>query len=173
MTLLIYTLSLHDALPICEDIFAFLLGNASQHCKVLAFALQPLVFVQAVEDFLFGLIANRAGVVQDQPCVGLILDAHVAFVLERPDDLLGVMGVHLAAKRLDVKGLRHIPSISLRRNRTHAVLMVTAHAVHKPLDFYVPHMWLRKENAVVKVNDNSRFVPDRAALRAPYPDGLL
>jgi hypothetical protein len=83
------------------------------------------------------------------------------------------MGVHLAAKRLDVKGLRHIPSISLIPNLIHAVFMVTARAVHKPLDFYVPHMWLRKENAVVKVKNNSRLVPDRAALRAPYPDGLL
>ena len=65
-----------------------------------------------MEDLLLGFVADRAGVVEDQSRVGLVLDAHVALMLERPNDLFRVMGVHLAAKRLDVEGLRHFASIS-------------------------------------------------------------
>ena len=90
-----------------EDFFALLLGDAAEHGELLAFALQALVFIQPVEDFLFGLVADGAGVIEDQSGVGLVLDAQVAFVLQCADDFLRVMGVHLAAKRLDIESLRH------------------------------------------------------------------
>ena len=49
---------------------------------------------------------------QDQPRVGLIPHPHVPLMLQRPNDLLRVMGIHLAAKRLDIESLLHTPSIS-------------------------------------------------------------
>ncbi len=43
------------------------------HGELLALALHPLVLVQAVEDLLLRLVADGAGVVQDQARVGLVL----------------------------------------------------------------------------------------------------
>jgi hypothetical protein len=65
-----------------------------------------------VKDLLLGLIANRAGVVQNQPRIGLILHLRIALMLQRPNHLLGVMGVHLAAKRLNIESFTHTSSIS-------------------------------------------------------------
>ncbi len=95
-----------------EDLFAFLLRDAAEHGELLALALEPLVLVQAVEDLLLGFVADGAGVVEDQPGVGFVRHLDVALMLQRADDLFGVVGVHLAAEGLDVKGLRHTPSIS-------------------------------------------------------------
>ena len=49
-----------------EDLLAFLLGNAAKHAKALAGLVQLLVVVEAVEDFLFGFVADGTGVVEDQ-----------------------------------------------------------------------------------------------------------
>ena len=56
-----------------ENLLAFLLGHAAQHGKLLALLLQLLDVIQTVEDFLLGLIANRAGVIEDE--VGIFLAA--------------------------------------------------------------------------------------------------
>jgi hypothetical protein len=57
-----------------------------------------LVFVQAVKDLLLGLVADGAGVVEDQAGFFFRLDLPVALLLQCADDLLRVMGIHLAAE---------------------------------------------------------------------------
>ena len=88
-----------------ENLFAFLLGYAAEHTKLLALGHELLVVRQAVEDFLFGLVADGAGVVQNQ--VGLLDRLHlaVALVHQRANDLFRVMDVHLAAEGFEVEGL--------------------------------------------------------------------
>ena len=49
-----------------EYLFALLLRHASQHAEDLALARRPLEILQAVEDLLFGLVADAAGVVEHQ-----------------------------------------------------------------------------------------------------------
>ncbi len=104
-----------------EDFFAFLLGHAAQHGKALPFFVQRLVIVQAIEDLLLGLVADRAGVVQDQRGFNLRFDLAIALMHQRPNDFFRVMDVHLAAEGLNVKRLvekRHRKaSISQRRVR--------------------------------------------------------
>ena len=95
-----------------EDALAFLLGDAADHGKLLAFALQAFVLVQPVEDLLLGFVADGAGVVKDEAGFVLHLGLHVALRLEGADHLLGVMGVHLAAEGLDIEALAHSSSIS-------------------------------------------------------------
>jgi len=63
-----------------------------------------LVFVQAVKDLLLRLVANGAGVVEDQAGIFLRLDLPVTFVLQCANDLFRVMGIHLAAKGLYIEG---------------------------------------------------------------------
>ena len=84
---------------------ALLLRDAADDGELLALLLQPLVVVQPVEDLLLGLIADGAGVVEDQ--VGLVHGLHLAVALadERARDLLGVMEVHLTAEGLNEKRL--------------------------------------------------------------------
>ena len=55
-----------------ENLFALLLRHAAQHGKALALLVQRLVIVQAVEDLLLRLVANRAGVVENQRGLGLL-----------------------------------------------------------------------------------------------------
>ena len=98
---------MRDVRGLLEDGFAFLLGDAADDGELFAFALEALVLVEAVEDFLLGFIADGAGVVEDEAGVGLVFDAGVALVLEGADDFFGVMGVHLAAEGFDVEGLAH------------------------------------------------------------------
>ena len=57
-----------------------------------------------MEDLLLRLVADGAGVVQDQTGGFLVLDARVALMLQRPDHFLGIMGIHLAPEGLDVEG---------------------------------------------------------------------
>ena len=73
--------------------------------KLLAFALELLVLVEAMEDFLLGFVADGAGVVEDEAGVGFVGDLGVALVEEGADDFFGVVGVHLAAEGFDVEGL--------------------------------------------------------------------
>ena len=91
-----------------KNLFAFLLRHASQHAKLLALGQQLLVVRQPMEDLLLRLVANGAGVVQNQ--VGLLdrLYLFVSLVHQRANDLFGVMHVHLAAEGFEVKGLVRI-----------------------------------------------------------------
>ena len=66
--------------------------------------MQLLEVVQAVEDLLLGLIANRAGVVEDEVGIFFALHLLVAFGDERPHDLFRVVEIHLAPEGLNVKG---------------------------------------------------------------------
>gem|GEM_PF-6820013 len=88
-----------------EDLLAFLLGDAADDGETLAFAVELFVLVEAVEDFLLSLVADGAGVVEDEAGVGLVGGLGVALVEEGADDFFGVVGVHLAAKGFDVESL--------------------------------------------------------------------
>ena len=72
--------------------------------KRLPCLVQLLVIVQAIEDLLLRLIADRAGVVEDQPGVffGLHLRGSPAGQ-QRANHLFGVMGIHLAAEGLQIE----------------------------------------------------------------------
>ena len=94
-----------------ENLLAFLLRHAAQHAELLALLLQLLVVVQAVEDFLLGLVADGAGVVENQSGFFDGLNLPVALGNQRPHDLFRVMGIHLAAKGFEVKRL-----LGLRRH---------------------------------------------------------
>ncbi len=107
-----------DVGGLVEDVLAFLLGDAADDGELFAFALEALVLVEAVEDFLLGFVADGAGVVEDEAGVGFVVDAGVALVLQGADDLFGVMGVHLAAEGFDVEGLAHRGSISFVNSAT-------------------------------------------------------
>src|SRR5215472_221135 len=92
-----------------ENLFAFLLRNAAQHRELLALRLELLVILKAMKDFLFGLVADRTGVVEHQ--VGFFDGLHlpVALPYESADDLLRVVHVHLASEGLKVE--RSLPRI--------------------------------------------------------------
>jgi len=90
-----------------ENALAFLLGDASQNSEHFALAVF-LEFVQTVKHLLFGLVANAAGVVENQ--VGFFGLDHlpVAFRQQRADDLFGIVRVHLAPEGLDIEGLHGV-----------------------------------------------------------------
>ena len=58
-----------------------------------------------MEDLLLGLIADRAGVIEDEVGIFFALDLAIALRDERAHDLFRVVEIHLAAKGLDVKRL--------------------------------------------------------------------
>ena len=86
-----------------ENPFAFLLRDAAQHAKDFALLLIFLVVGQAVKDLLLRLVADGAGVVEDQ--VRFLHGLYLAIALgnERADDFFGVMHVHLAAEGFQVE----------------------------------------------------------------------
>ena len=84
---------------------AFLLRHAAKHGKSLPLLVQCLVVVQPVENLLLRLIADGAGVVQNQRGFRFRLDLAIPLVHQRPNDLFGVVDVHLAAESFDVKRL--------------------------------------------------------------------
>ena len=86
-----------------ENLFAFLLRDAAEHAELFALGQQFLVVGQAMENFLLRLVADGAGVVENQ--VGLLDRFYllVSFVDERADDFFGVMDVHLAAEGFEVE----------------------------------------------------------------------
>jgi len=49
-----------------ENLLAFLLGDAAQHAKDLAFFLEFLVVSEAMKDLLLRFVADGAGVVEDE-----------------------------------------------------------------------------------------------------------
>src|ERR1017187_4894809 len=86
-----------------EDLFALLLSHAAKNGEALPFLVQLLEIRQPVEDLLLRLIADRAGVVNDE--VGVLFALHLRITLgdERSHNLFGVVEVHLAAEGFDVK----------------------------------------------------------------------
>ena len=86
-----------------ENLFAFLLRHTAEHPELLALLLKGFEVGEAVEDLLLGLVADGAGVVQDQ--IGLLDGLHPAVALgnERADHLFGVVHVHLAAEGFQVE----------------------------------------------------------------------
>jgi hypothetical protein len=87
-----------------ENLFAFLLRHAAQHAKHFPLPRLALELLEAVEHLLFGLVANRARVVQHQFGVFRRFHLRQALADKRADHLLGIVHIHLAAKRLDVEG---------------------------------------------------------------------
>ena len=87
-----------------ENLFALLLRHASQHSEFLTLRLQFLEIRQAMENFLFRLVADRTRVIEDE--IGLLDRLHlpIAFLHQRPHDLFRVVDVHLAAESFQVKG---------------------------------------------------------------------
>ena len=77
--------------------------DAAEDSKLLALLFQFFVVGQAVKDFLLGFVANRTGVVENQ--AGFFHGWNLAVSLrdEGANDLLGVVGVHLASERFQVK----------------------------------------------------------------------
>ena len=88
-----------------EDLFAFLLCHASEDPENLALRLVFLVIGKPVKNFLFGFVADRAGVVKDE--AGLFDGRNLAVPLphQRADHLFGVMHIHLATEGFEVKRL--------------------------------------------------------------------
>src|SRR5260370_42531622 len=88
-----------------EDALAFLLRHTSDDGEYLSFAGSALELVEPVEHFLLGLIADTAGIVENQSGGLGTLDLRIAAMNQRSDDLLGIVGVHLTAEGLDVERL--------------------------------------------------------------------
>jgi hypothetical protein len=61
-----------DVGGLLEDLCALLLGDAADDGEALAFSVEFLVLVEAVEDFLLGLVADGAGVVEDEAGLGFV-----------------------------------------------------------------------------------------------------
>ena len=66
----------------------FLLRHATQHHETFARSVKLLVVVQAIEDLLFGFVADGAGVVEDQVGSRFRIDLGIAFMAKRANDLL-------------------------------------------------------------------------------------
>jgi len=88
-----------------EDSLPFLLRHTAQDNESFTRSMQFLVIVQPIEDFLFRLVADGAGVVQDQVGGSLGIYLGIALMTQSADDFLRVMYVHLAAESLEIKRL--------------------------------------------------------------------
>src|SRR5215469_18966277 len=86
-----------------KNLVPLLLRHAAQNGKALPFLLQLLEVGQAVKHLLLGLIADGAGVIEDQVGIFFALNLTVALGDERPHDLFRVVEVHLATEGFDVK----------------------------------------------------------------------
>ena len=75
----------------------------------------PLELAEPPDHALLGVIADRAGVDEDDVRPVRALDRRVADGRELPEHQLGVAHVHLAAVRLDVDGPRGGSVIDARR----------------------------------------------------------
>jgi hypothetical protein len=80
------------------------LGHAAEHAQddVLAFALAHAHGAHAAQRLLFGELAHRARVVEDDLRVGVILDEAVAERGQLATHQLAVELVHLASEGLEV-----------------------------------------------------------------------
>jgi hypothetical protein len=72
---------------------------------LIFFALPQLA--EAAPDFLFGVFADGAGVVEDDVGVVAILDGFVALDAELAEDELAVEHVHLAAEGFEIELAGH------------------------------------------------------------------
>ena len=74
-------------------------------CGCLALGvLQP---AQGAVDFVFGMLADAAGVEQNRVGLGWRIDQFVTVFAERRDNELAIEHVHLAADGFDVETLGH------------------------------------------------------------------
>src|SRR5439155_25644410 len=87
-----------------ETFLPLLLGDTSQDGEFFSLRLKFFVIRKTVKDLLFGLIADGAGVVEDEAGVFDGRNLAIALGNERADDFLGVMDVHLAAESFEVEG---------------------------------------------------------------------
>src|ERR1035437_8710584 len=87
-----------------EDLLALLLSHTPENAEAFPGLVQFLIVVEAVEDLLFRLVADGAGVVKDQAGVFFTFNLPVALLLQCANDLFRVMGIHLAAERFKVEG---------------------------------------------------------------------
>ena len=99
-----------DMRRLFENLLALLLGDAADHGEGFLLAVRTfsggfLEEVEAIEDFLLGLIANRAGVVDNQLRFLDRGNLRVALVDQSANDFFRVMRIHLATESLDVKRL--------------------------------------------------------------------
>ena len=78
--------------------------------------------LQAVENLLLGFVTDGAGVVKDVVRLLRRLHLRIAFVQQRARHLFGVVGIHLAAKSLDVKRFFHW---------NHCTGTIRSHFLHK------------------------------------------
>src|SRR5215472_8852395 len=84
---------------------ALLLRHAAQHRELLTLGLQLFIVLQPMEDLLFRLITNGAGVVEDQARFLHGFHLPVTLAHKSADHFLGIVYVHLAAEGLNVEGL--------------------------------------------------------------------
>src|SRR5207244_11887687 len=92
-----------------EDLLAFLLRHAAEDAEYFAFARFTLERLQAAEHLLLRLVANAAGVVEHERGRLGRLHLRISFGLQSSHDLLGIVGVHLAAEGFYVESFpRHV-----------------------------------------------------------------
>ena len=86
-----------------KNFLAFLLSHTAQDAELLSLGGEFFEISQTMKDFLLGLVADGAGVIEDQ--FGRFHRLHLLITLghERSDDLFRVMDVHLAAEGFNVK----------------------------------------------------------------------
>ena len=89
-----------------EDLVALLLRDANEYTEHLAIMLF-FKLIQAVKYLLFRFIANAAGVVQQQVRFAWSIGLCVPARKQRPNNLFGIMDVHLTTERLNVKLLHY------------------------------------------------------------------
>ena len=94
-----------------EDPGALLLGDAADDGEALPFTVELLVLVEAMEDLLLGLVADGAGVVEDEAGFGLVGGLGVALLQQRAHNFFGVVGIHLTAEGFDIKSLHSQPPV--------------------------------------------------------------
>ena len=88
-----------------EDLRAFLLSNAAQYAETLAFCVKLLEVGKPMKHFLLGFVADGACVVKHKGGILDAFDLPIALPEECSDDFFGIVDVHLAAERLQVKRL--------------------------------------------------------------------
>jgi len=88
-----------------ENFLAFLLCDAAEDSEFFPLRLKLFVIGQTMKDFLLGLVADGAGVVEDEASVFDGRNLAVALGNQSANDFLGVMDVHLAAEGFEVEGL--------------------------------------------------------------------
>ncbi len=85
------------------------LGHAPDHAQDPAGALVALQFANPADDALFGMIAHRAGVDEDDVGPGGIGFGRVAVLRQHTEHQFGVGHVHLASVGFDIDPLQPDP----------------------------------------------------------------